>query len=57
METPPHPRALARKCAAERATSPRTRGEVKENQNGFVTMPPSARNAAPLVALEAFEQR
>jgi hypothetical protein len=25
-------------------------------QNGLVTMPPSARSAAPLVALEAFEQ-
>jgi hypothetical protein len=25
-------------------------------QKGFVTMPPSTRRAAPLVALEAFEQ-
>ena len=28
--SPPHPLALARKCAAELATSPRTRGEVKK---------------------------
>ena len=26
------------------------------HQNGFVTIPPSTRSAAPLVALEAFEQ-
>ena len=30
--------------------------EVGHLQNGFVTIPPSTRSAAPLVALEAFEQ-
>ena len=30
--------------------------EVWHHQNGFVTIPPSTRSAAPLVALEAFEQ-
>ena len=30
--------------------------KIYKNQNGLVTIPPSARSAAPLVALEAFEQ-
>ncbi len=30
--------------------------ERQTSQNGFVTIPPSTRSAAPLVALEAFEQ-
>ena len=31
-------------------------GAREQRQNGLVTMPPSARKAAPLVALAAFEQ-
>ena len=48
-------RALERRWATLRLCPPSR--SIVDPQNGFVTMPPSTRSAAPLVALDAFEQR